>query len=71
VTAVVQLRPDLEDPPDPSELREHCRIHLAGYKLPRDVVYVDTLRRSPSGKPDYRWAKETALASLGPAATDG
>ena len=71
VTAVVQLRPDLEDPPDPSELREHCRIHLAGYKLPRDVVYVDTLRRSPSGKPDYRWAKETALAALGPAATDG
>jgi acyl-CoA synthetase (AMP-forming)/AMP-acid ligase II len=69
VTAVVELRPDhAADPPQLVELQEHCRVHLAGYKVPRAVVFVDATVRSPSGKPDYRWAKETALAALAPAA---
>ena len=71
VTAVVQLRPGLDRPPDLAALQDHCRAHLAGYKVPRDVVYVDAVRRSPSGKPDYRWAKEVAVAALGdPVTTD-
>jgi 3-oxocholest-4-en-26-oate---CoA ligase len=62
---VVELRPDhSDDPPGLAELQEHCRQHLAGYKVPRAVVFVDDTVRSPSGKPDYRWAKETALAGL-------
>jgi acyl-CoA synthetase (AMP-forming)/AMP-acid ligase II len=65
VTAVVELRPDhATAPPDLADLQEHCREHLAGYKVPRAVVFVDATVRSPSGKPDYRWAKETALARL-------
>ena len=32
--------------------------------LSNDTVFVDHTVRSPSGKPDYRWAKETALAEL-------
>ena len=65
VTAVVELRPDHSDnPPTLSELQDHCRLHLAGYKIQRGVVFVDTTVRSPSGKPDYRWAKETAVAGL-------
>jgi len=64
VTAVVQLRGGLEVTPGLAELREHCRTHLAGYKLPRDAVFVDAVRRSPSGKPDYRWAKDVAVATL-------
>jgi acyl-CoA synthetase (AMP-forming)/AMP-acid ligase II len=65
VTAVVELRPGhADDPPTLSELQEHCRQHLAGFKVPRAVVFVAATRRSPSGKPDYRWAKETALAAL-------
>jgi acyl-CoA synthetase (AMP-forming)/AMP-acid ligase II len=69
VTAVVELRSDFaDDPPSLAELQEHCRLHLAGYKVPRAVVFVDATVRSPSGKPDYRWAKETALAALAPAA---
>ncbi len=71
VTAVVQLRPDLDAPPGTEELREHCRAHLAGYKLPREVVFVDVVRRSPSGKPDYRWAKDVAAAALGGPVTTG
>ncbi len=66
VTALVQVRPEVAgDPPGLEELRAHCGRHLAGYKLPRAVVVVDTVQRSPSGKPDYRWAKETALIALG------
>ena len=65
VTAVVELRPGMADaPPGLAELQEHCRGHLAGYKVPRAVVFVDATVRSPSGKPDYRWAKEAALAGL-------
>ena len=46
-------------------LDEHVRMHVAGYKAPRDVVVVPTIQRSPSGKPDYRWGRsvvEDALA---------
>jgi acyl-CoA synthetase (AMP-forming)/AMP-acid ligase II len=65
VTAVVELRPGHSGTaPTLSELQDHCRLHLAGYKVPRGVVFVDATVRSPSGKPDYRWAKETALAGL-------
>ena len=71
VTAVVQLRPGAGPGPDPAELREHCRDHLAGYKLPREVVFVDAVRRSPSGKPDYRWAKDVAVAALEGSVTTG
>jgi len=71
VTAVVQLRTGLGPHPDLAELREHCRAHLAGYKLPRDVVFVDVVRRSPSGKPDYRWAKDVAVAALEGSVTTG
>jgi len=27
-------------------------------------VFVDAVRRSPSGKPDYRWARDVAVAAL-------
>ncbi len=60
VTAVVQARPDaalsLED------IQEFCRTRIAGYKVPRALALVDQMVRSPSGKADYRWAKEYALA---------
>ncbi len=34
--------------------------HIARYKLPKGVVFVDEIVRSPSGKADYRWAREVA-----------
>ena len=52
------------------ELDEHARAHIAGYKAPRDVVLVDSIVRSPSGKPDYRWAKATAIERLGSSTRD-
>ncbi len=44
-------------------LSEYCRTALAGYKVPRRLVVVETVERTPAGKPNYRWAKEMATAS--------
>ncbi|HVN85991.1 MAG TPA: acyl-CoA synthetase [Candidatus Binatia bacterium] len=63
VTAVVQARAG--EVPSTDELIEFCANHLARYKLPKSVVFVDEMVRSPSGKADYRWAKTTAYAALG------
>jgi len=63
VTAVVQAR--IGEVPSEQELIEFCAQHLSRFKLPRKIIYVDEMVRSPSGKADYRWAKKTALESLG------
>ena len=44
------------------ELDAHCRPHLAAYKLPRGLVTVERIQRSPTGKPDYDWARRTMTA---------
>jgi acyl-CoA synthetase (AMP-forming)/AMP-acid ligase II len=66
VVALVQARAGAE--PGFDDLDAHVRHLVAGYKAPRDVVLVDTIVRSPSGKPDYRWGKATAIDRLGIAA---
>ncbi len=58
VIAVIQPRPGstvrLE------ALQDQARHHLAGYKLPRELVPVEEVVRGPNGKPDYRWAEAVA-----------
>jgi acyl-CoA synthetase (AMP-forming)/AMP-acid ligase II len=51
------------------DLGAHTRKHIAGYKVPRELHVVEVIVRSPSGKPDYRWAKE--LAESGSAKVEG
>jgi acyl-CoA synthetase (AMP-forming)/AMP-acid ligase II len=46
-------------------LRDFCRDKLAGYKLPRDVVCLPQIKRSPAGKADYPWAAKVAKEALG------
>ena len=58
VTAVVALTPGATVTTE--ELVEHCRGAIAGYKIPRSIVVVDHVHRSPSGKADYAWAKQVA-----------
>ncbi|MFM8531165.1 MAG: AMP-binding protein [Ilumatobacteraceae bacterium] len=41
----------------------HVKTLIADYKAPRRVVFVDEVYRSPSGKADYRWARERATTS--------
>jgi acyl-CoA synthetase (AMP-forming)/AMP-acid ligase II len=58
VAAVAQLRPGASL--TLAELQDHCRGMIAGYKVPRVLRIVDEVVRSPSGKPDYRWAQQAA-----------
>jgi fatty-acyl-CoA synthase len=44
-----------------AELIDSCRDRIAAFKLPRRVIFVDEIVRAPSGKADYRWAKNRAL----------
>ena len=41
-----------------SDLDSFVRSEIAGYKVPRSLWLVDEVKRSPAGKPDYRWAKD-------------
>lgn len=63
VAATISIR---EGSPTPStdELVEHCRTKIAGYKVPRTIVVVDEVVRSPSGKADYQWAKRTVTEAV-------
>jgi fatty-acyl-CoA synthase len=54
-TTVVHLRSD--HAPSDDELRAHCATELARYKIPKAFVGRDFVQRSPSGKPDYGWAR--------------
>jgi len=56
VVAVVALAA----PADAETLARHAATGLARYKLPKAWVFVDEVVRSPSGKADYRWAREVA-----------
>ncbi len=55
VAAVVQPREGRVV--DLAALEAHLRGQVAGYKVPRSVWLVDSIGRTPSGKPDYTWAR--------------
>jgi len=46
------------------EVRDFCRGKLAGYKIPRAIVCLQHIKRSPAGKADYPWSREAALRAL-------
>ena len=60
VAAVVQAREGAR--PTLADIAAAARTEIAGYKVPRSVWFVDEVKRSPAGKPDYRWAKEQTEA---------
>jgi 3-oxocholest-4-en-26-oate---CoA ligase len=43
------------------ELLAEAERHIARYKVPKAIVRVASVQRSPSGKADYRWAKSQAV----------
>jgi acyl-CoA synthetase (AMP-forming)/AMP-acid ligase II len=59
VEAIVQIRPGQS--PSAADLDAFARTKVAGYKTPRAFHFVGEVVRHPSGKPDYRWAKDVAL----------
>ena len=46
------------------EVIAHVKTRIADYKAPRQVLFVDSIYRSPSGKADYRWAHDIAAQAL-------
>jgi len=60
VAAVVHAREGTR--PTLAGLDAFVRSEIAGYKVPRSLWLVDEIKRSPAGKPDYRWAKEQTEA---------
>ena len=63
VTAVVELIDGAEI--TDQAMVDGLRSHLSGYKLPKNIVRVDSVFRAPNGKADYKWATATAKSSLG------
>ena len=56
VVAVVEIKTDglLKE----EDLLKDVKERLAGYKVPKSVVFVKKLKRGPNGKSDYRWARD-------------
>jgi acyl-CoA synthetase (AMP-forming)/AMP-acid ligase II len=61
VVAVVQLGDGVTA--DAASILEEAGRHIARYKLPKQVLFRDSLVRSPAGKADYRWAAAQAAAA--------
>jgi len=61
VVAVVELVPG-ESPSD-EELLAQAGKKLARYKLPKAIVRVSSVLRSPAGKADYGWARKIVAES--------
>ncbi|MFC6087321.1 AMP-binding protein [Sphaerisporangium aureirubrum] len=59
VSAVVAVHPD--GTTSEEDLMIWARQSLAGYKVPRSLVLVRELPRSPTGKLELSWAKQTVM----------
>jgi acyl-CoA synthetase (AMP-forming)/AMP-acid ligase II len=62
VVALVEPRDSVSV--DAETLRTHCHTTLAGYKVPKQFVAVDSMQRSPAGKADYAVLKRVAEDAL-------
>ena len=60
VCAVIQVAPHIAV--NQEEIVTFSARTIARYKLPKSIVFVAQVRRSPSGKADYTWAKEVAAS---------
>jgi len=63
ITAVVELHSGATA--EESELIAEVKQHLAHYKAPKRVRFVDTIGRAPNGKVDYKRHLEESLVDLG------
>jgi acyl-CoA synthetase (AMP-forming)/AMP-acid ligase II len=61
ICAVVEASPGAE--PTLPQISEHVRQHLAGYKVPRELV-LSPVGRTPNGKLDYKALRALAVAAL-------
>ena len=50
--------------PSADELIAHCRKNLTAYKIPKEIIFVDELPKSPIGKILRRTLRDQAIASF-------
>jgi fatty-acyl-CoA synthase len=62
VAVLVEWAPDLQL--DAQAVIAHVQARLAGHKVPRHVVSVDSMQRGPHGKADYQALRRRAQAAL-------
>jgi|TARA_B100001142_G_scaffold293583_1_gene313278 acyl-CoA synthetase (AMP-forming)/AMP-acid ligase II len=49
---------------DEAKLIENTRKRIAGYKLPKIILFTEEVQRAPNGKANYKWAKAYAKEHL-------
>jgi fatty-acyl-CoA synthase len=59
VKAVVVLRAEARGHATPQDIIDWAREHMAAYKVPRQVAFVDSLPKSGSGKVMWRLLQES------------
>ena len=62
VVAVVSLEENKQI--NEEDLVKATREYIAGYKLPKEVIFADEVQRAPNGKANYKWAKNIANKNL-------
>ncbi|KAF2435966.1 acetyl-CoA synthetase-like protein [Tothia fuscella] len=62
--AYVVLQPESKLSPD--EIKAFASASLAKYKVPEEIVFIDSIPRNPTGKILRRELREKAVASIGP-----
>lgn len=50
---------------DEAAVRAHCRAIISTYKVPKNVIVMDVIKRAPNGKADYKWAAQIAAQTPG------
>ena len=53
------------------DLIDFAHEHLAGYKSPKRIVFVEEVRRGPNGKADYKWARSEAESAFAGRSEEG
>jgi acyl-CoA synthetase (AMP-forming)/AMP-acid ligase II len=61
IVAVAALRPGQRA--SEADILAVAGEHVARYKLPKQLVIVERVRRAANGKADYPWARETAASA--------
>ena len=69
IVAVVSLQPGTHA--TEAELLVGVADHIARYKLPKQIIVVDQVRRAANGKADYPWARSVAGSAPPSAGTPG
>jgi acyl-CoA synthetase (AMP-forming)/AMP-acid ligase II len=67
---VALIQPTDGSVPDLDNLTRFSAARIVGFRMPRAIVVVDTIRRLDSGRPDYEWARSVAIERAAAAVDD-